>query len=102
MDQKVVSNGGKVVRLESIDQFTKVVVAVSRDDDYEWGIIHNGRVQAESYMGYGDPATALRDALIYEACGKVLTRRDDAGFALGKPTAFVYPALSQPLVEVHG
>jgi len=99
MDKKVVSRGGKIVRQEMIDQFTTVVVAVSKDDDYEFGIIHSGCVQVESYMGYGDPATALRDGLIYEACGKILSRDAKAEFVLGKPTAFVYTSI-QPVIAL--
>ena len=101
MRQKIVSEGAEIVRREEIDSHTTVVVCVaSNDSDYEWGIIHDGRVQVESFMGYGDPQTALRDALMYVACGQVLYERAQGLFSLAKVTAFVYPASKQPLLEV--
>lgn len=85
MQQKIISNGCEIVRRESVDEFTTVVVGISSDNDYEFGIIREGRIEAESFMGYTNPAIALRDGLMYAASGLILCEQ-----SLGKATAFVY------------
>jgi hypothetical protein len=100
VQQKVISGGCEIVRREVIDDHTVVVVCVSTDFYYEWGVIHNGRVAAESYMGYGDATAALRDGLMYFASGKILRESEQNVFGLARPTAFIYPAADRPLLEV--
>jgi hypothetical protein len=100
VQQKVISGGCEIVRRESIDDRTTVVVGVSTDGDYEWGVVHNGRVESESYMGYDDAVAALRDGLMYFASGKILRESEQNVFGLARPTAFVYPAVDRPMLEV--
>ena len=92
MQQKIISNGCEIVRRESISDNETVVVGISSDLDYEFGIIRDGKLEAESFMGYTNPSIALRDGLMYAASGHILCEQ-----SLGKATAFVYVKNGMPV-----